>query len=103
MIEFKKGDSFQPALAVVINLTPQVITGWGIESKIRNSQGVVVAVLEVFNRSDSLGTYQLKPATGYAEADWPTGQLSWDIRYTTDTGVKFSTETMTIDCKKGIV
>jgi len=98
----KRGDSFQPAMSVLDGTAPKSIAGWVIISQIRASDDTLIATLEVFDRNDSLGTYNLRPITQYPETGWPLGVADWDIQYTDGNGRIFSTQTIKLRIEKDI-
>lgn len=104
IISFKRGDSFRPSLAVTTEAgAVQDITGWEIISQVRDRNGKLVATLDVSSRVDASGTFVLAPADeDSAEANWPVGDLEWDVEYTDAAGLVRSTETITIRCLKDI-
>lgn len=99
---FKRGDSFQPAMSVLNGTAAQSIAGWGIISQIRAADDTLIASLEVFDRNDSLGTYNLRPMTQYPETGWPLCVADWDIQYTDSNGRVFSTQTIKLRIEKDI-
>lgn len=98
----KRGDSFKPSMTVSNGNVPQNITGWTIASQIRDKDDVLVAALEVFDRHDTLGIYNLRPTVDYPETGWPVGTAYWDIQYTDTNGTIVSTQTITLRIERDV-
>lgn len=96
----KRGDTFQPDIAVTLSGSVQSLVGWSIASQIRTKQGKLVTAFTVANRNDSLGSFRLVPVT--PESSWPLDELLWDIQYTDASGRVISTDTVTLQVTKDI-
>lgn len=97
-ISFKRGDSFILQNTVKIDNVVQDITGWQIESKIR--QGSTFVDTLTVTKIDAInGVYQIKKTDTTA---WPAStapkSLLMDIQYTLPSGQVVSTETFEIAC-----
>lgn len=89
-INIKRGDTFILALKATVDGVAQDLTGWTIRSSVGTVDGRI-ADLQVNilpQEDDSLGEYVLHGKT----ANWPLGELVFDIRYTTDTDQVITTQ-----------
>jgi hypothetical protein len=97
VIEWKRGDFFSVACQyrddAGVN-TDFTALGISVRSQVRRPDGRLVAELAV--ASGATGAYLLEQTT----ADWPLGDLLWDIQYTLATK-PFSTQNMTIRVFRG--
>ncbi len=88
---FKRGDTLK------LNCTTDTpITGFTIDSQIRNAMGNLIDTLVVtISQTTPTGVFLCTPSTG--TSTWPVGELFCDIQYTNPFGDKVSTETFIID------
>lgn len=99
-LEFKRGDTFNPLIRVTEdNSEPVNISNWTIISQVRDIRDNLISTLNVSNRVDSSGEFNLGTLD---TSSWPVGELFWDIQYINAEGVKISTETIVIRCIKDI-
>lgn len=99
--KIKRGDSFAARCTVIgsdgepINLG--AADGVMIVSQIRNGDGGLVQqlVIQKLDQAAACGQY-MATATPLETAVWPVDDLLWDIEYTLESGLKTSTDTITL-------
>lgn len=96
-MNIKRGDSFQIALVVKVDDVPQDLTDWQVRASI-GTPSRVIAELAVEFTDRAAGEFTLSAETG----TWPTGALSFDIRYTTDAEQILTTDPVRVFVAKGI-
>ncbi|MDT9673831.1 hypothetical protein F6R97_04070 [Pseudomonas sp. JV414] len=96
-MNIKRGDSFQVALVVKVSGVPQNLTDWQVRASIGTSSRFI-AELAVEFTDRVAGEFTLSAET----ATWPTGALSFDIRYTTDAEQILTTDPVRVFVAKGI-
>lgn len=99
IIRIKRGSTFRYRATVRVSGVAQDITGWVIDSQVREVGGTsaLCGTLVVSDRVDSAGEYVLECDTDA----WPEKRLQWDIRYTVN-GRKRHTETRIIVCSSAV-
>lgn len=93
-IALKRGSTFEIRCKF-----PRSIEGYQIKSQVKSSQTPFVAELQVIVDNAALGEYRLRFSD---TSSWPAELLRSDIKYVTEVGDIFHTETFTIDCTKSI-
>lgn len=88
-MEIKLGDTFLLALVVKVDGAVQDLTGWSIRAGASNRFGVRHP-FEVEFTDRPNGAFTLSADT----SGWLAGNLSFDIRYTTDSGQVVTTKSV---------
>jgi len=96
-MNIKRGDSFLVALVVKVDGVPQDLTDWQVRASI-GTPSRVIADLDVEFTDRAAGEFTLSAET----ATWPTGVLSFDIRYTTDAAQIITTDPVRVFVAKGV-
>ena len=91
-ITLKRGDSFRLECTLLSGGEPVDITGWQIDSHVRNAGGRLVQRLALTVVDVLGGAYTL----GANTAAWPTGTLRMDVRYVDAIGVVVHTRDVLI-------
>lgn len=92
-LSIKRGDTFLFTASLSDDAgTPTNITGWTIDSHLRDDNDALVATLNVTVTNAALGQFTVRhDDTG----GWPS-RLVWDLQYTDAAGVVRSTETIVL-------
>jgi hypothetical protein len=97
MLQITRGDSFPYAFAVVVDELPADMTDWDVVAAVfvQGAERFPIAI-EWIDRA--AGKFSIDPDT----SAWPLRLVQLGIRYTTDSGDKFTTELMTINVQRGM-
>lgn len=90
---FKRGDTFNLACVYKIDGTATSVTGYDIDSQIREPQGTLIQTLAV-TKLPEIGSFTLT-ADAVDTALWPQSVLKCDIQFS-ENGIVRSTETFNI-------
>lgn len=97
----KRGDTFSLSSSVENEGVAVDITGWTIESQVRQSDDTLVQALTVTITDAVNGLFTIS-ATALQTESWPIASLLCDIEFTEPSGEVNSTETFTISVQKDI-
>lgn len=92
-IKFKRGDTFSLTCTYKVNGIPTSVSGFDIDSQIRNKRGVLIATLSDIKLVGT-GQFTLTP-TITDTSDWPIDVLQCDIQLS-ENGTIRSTDTFSI-------
>lgn len=93
----KRGDTFEingQLLADQLTNTPFDLTGYTVRSQLRNQDSLIQELTAAITDAPN-GRYKIS-ATPAQTVAWPIATLSTDIEFTSGTGKKMTTETLSL-------
>lgn len=97
-MEIKQPGSFLLGLEVEVDGEIQDLTGWTVSAAVASKNRAFYRQLTVTVLDAAKGLFELSGPT----ADWPTGQLLFDIKYVTDSEQIIMTESVEVLVTQGI-
>ena len=97
-VNHKRGDTFSFSAAFAVDGVPVEGLANKLKCQVRTRKDVLISEMTI-TESATPGTYIFTVAD---TADWPIGELYYDIQMTDDAGIITSSETVTINVIKDV-
>jgi hypothetical protein len=108
MIRFKRGDKFKyvgTASAVINGTAIRDFTGWTLEAQLRRkADGSLILQCDIYWIDAATGKFVVDTGTSPIDLSlsWPLGLAEFDIRFTSPTGERTSTDTVSFLIAAGV-